>query len=91
MCSTLATAAGAQAALQPSGIDVAGKVWPAIREATTALFRAAMPELNPRDLQLCWELLGLDFMVDAVGQVGGGASAHPAIDCIGATCLEVPG
>ncbi len=46
-----------------------GKVWPAMRSCVAALFGATLPKLNPRKLGLCWELLGLDFMLDQAGQV----------------------
>lgn len=56
-----------QAALGPH-IDIQRSVWPAMREAVAYVFGAALPRLNPRNLQFCWELLGLDFMIDAAGQ-----------------------
>jgi len=56
-----------QAALGP-GYDLQGRVWPVMREAVAAVFGAALPRMNPRNLQFCWELLGLDFMIDEEGQ-----------------------
>lgn len=39
-----------------------------IQEIVQHLFGMAAPRINPRRLQYCFELLGLDFMVDANGQ-----------------------
>lgn len=44
-----------------------------MRECVSAVFGAALGRMNPRRLQFCWELLGLDFMLDAAGQVGLGS------------------
>lgn len=53
------------------GVDVRGKVWPQMKAIVAQLFTLVGPEkLNPRGRQFCFELLGLDFMIDAVGQVG---------------------
>jgi hypothetical protein len=43
---------------------------PAMREAVRHVFGMALPRLNPRGLSFCWELLGMDFMIDRAGQVG---------------------
>lgn len=56
-----------QAALP--GIDIQGRVLPAMREAVRHVFGMALPRLNPRGLSFCWELLGMDFMIDRQGQV----------------------
>ncbi|GIL74639.1 hypothetical protein Vretimale_2279 [Volvox reticuliferus] len=42
-------------------------LWGAMRRCVAALFSAAVPLLNPRRLGHCFELLGLDFMLDAEG------------------------
>ncbi|GIL48359.1 hypothetical protein Vafri_4627 [Volvox africanus] len=42
-------------------------LWGAMRRCVAALFSAAGPLLNPRRLGHCFELLGLDFMLDAEG------------------------
>ncbi len=68
----------AQEHLGPS-IDVQGKVVPAMRECARHVFGMAVPRLNPRRFSFCWELLGLDFMIDARGQVCG-AAAPPSGD-----------
>ena len=45
------------------------QVWPQMRTAVQELFGMALPKMNPRRLQYCFELLGLDFMIDEQGQV----------------------
>ncbi|GLI69399.1 hypothetical protein VaNZ11_014003 [Volvox africanus] len=42
-------------------------LWGAMRRCVVALFSAAGPLLNPQRLGHCFELLGLDFMLDAEG------------------------
>ncbi len=58
-----------QAALGAS-VDIRGSVWPQVRECVRQLFGHTVNKLNPKDLRFCFELLGLDFMIDAKGQVG---------------------
>ena len=52
-------------------IDICGAVWPQMRECVSRLFGLVAPKLNPRKLRHCFELLGLDFMIDQQGQVRG--------------------
>jgi hypothetical protein len=40
------------------------------------VFGMALPRLNPHGLNFCWELLGMDFMIDRSGQVGDDASIY---------------
>ena len=50
-------------------VDVKKDLWPAIEICVAWLFRAVLPLLNPSKLLHCYELFGLDFMVNAEGQV----------------------
>ena len=50
-------------------VDIKGSVWPQMRECVKRLFDLVAGKMNPRNLQHCFELLGLDFMIDAKGQV----------------------
>lgn len=50
-------------------VDIKGSVWPQMRECVKRLFELVARKMNPRNLQHCFELLGLDFMIDAKGQV----------------------
>lgn len=54
---------------QGAGIDVQGEVYPAMKEAAQHVFSAVSPSLNPQNTQYCFELMGLDFMVDKSKQV----------------------
>ncbi|EFJ46701.1 hypothetical protein VOLCADRAFT_105441 [Volvox carteri f. nagariensis] len=44
-------------------------LWGAMRRCVAALFSVAGPRLNPRCLVHCYELLGLDFMLDDEGKL----------------------
>ena len=59
-----------QAAVGPS-IDMQGSVRPQMHECVRQLFGQVAGKLNPRGLRHCFELLGLDFMIDEKGQVRG--------------------
>jgi len=50
-----------------------------MRSAVQALFGAVIDQLNPQRLQHRFELLGLDFMVDAKGQVSSSSSSSSRI------------
>jgi len=40
-----------------------------MKECVKRLFGHVASKMNPRNLRHCFELLGLDFMIDAKGQV----------------------
>lgn len=50
-------------------ISVQHQIVPQMKEAAAYAFGATLPSLNTDKLQSCFELLGLDFMVTASGQV----------------------
>ncbi len=50
--------------------DIHGSVRNQMRECVKQLFNHVRNKLNPRNLNHCFELLGLDFMIDNKGQVG---------------------
>lgn len=52
-----------------AGYDVRGRIVPRMREIAADTFAAVGPLLNPQAFRYCYELFGLDFMVDAAGAV----------------------
>ena len=55
------------AALQ---VDLKGDIEPQMRECARHAFTAVLSKLNPLRRQWCFELFGLDFMIDADFKVG---------------------
>ena len=51
---------------------------PQMRECVRRLFGQVAGKFNPRGLRHCFELLGLDFMIDEKGQVKGAVWAGRA-------------
>ena len=60
-----------QAALVSEGhrIDVQGSIVPQMRDITAHAFTAAYPAMSGSAVSSCFELMGLDFMIDESGQV----------------------
>lgn len=54
---------------QGETIDVQNDLLPQMRDAAAHVFSATLPSLNSQCLSSCFELFGLDFMVDAQGKV----------------------
>lgn len=54
---------------QGLSISVQHQVIPQMKDAAAHVFGATLPSLNCNKLQSCFELLGLDFMVNTSGQV----------------------
>lgn len=60
-----------QAILERQGetINVQNDLLPQMKDAAAHVFSATLPSLNSQCLSSCFELFGLDFMVDAQGKV----------------------
>ena len=57
--------------------SVEADLMPQMRACATHAFSAVLNKLNPMRRQHCFELFGLDFMVDARHKVG-----SPAVTCL---------
>ena len=65
-------------AKQGSSIDVPGKIVPQMRAAASHVLSAALAAMSSAHINHCFELFGLDFMIDENEQVrmhGGPATA----------------
>ena len=51
-------------------MDLKGDIEPQMRECARHAFTAVLTKLNPLRRQWCFELFGLDFMIDADFKVG---------------------
>ena len=51
-------------------MDLKGDIEPQMRECARHAFTAVLSKLNPLRRQWCFELFGLDFMIDADFKVG---------------------
>ena len=51
-------------------MDLKGDIKPQMRECARHAFTAVLSKLNPLRRQWCFELFGLDFMIDADFKVG---------------------
>lgn len=49
--------------------DINNVVFPKMKEIVRHVFKASLPRLNPKHLDYCFELFGLDFMLDTTGSV----------------------
>lgn len=56
-------------AAEGRAIDVQGSVVPHMRDAAAHAFTAAYPAMASSSVSSCFELMGLDFMIDDCGQV----------------------
>ena len=65
-----------------SRYDFFGEIYPKIRKMGTDAIRASSKTINPKNKEHCFELFGLDFMIDSNFQPW-------FIECNSNPCLEV--
>mmetsp|Transcript_86543 Transcript_86543/g.197507 ORF Transcript_86543/g.197507 Transcript_86543/m.197507 type:complete len:418 (+) Transcript_86543:326-1579(+) len=53
----------------PGKIDVRNGIFDQMRKLTTDVIRSVVPKLNPKARKHCFEIFGLDFMIDEFGKV----------------------